>query len=54
MGMDLSSLENALFQIDQILERSQDESFMSAQDNITRKAIRAGVIQHFEIIYELC
>ena len=54
MTLDLSSLENALTQLEQVLARARDEAFMSAQDDITRNAIRAGVIQHFEIVYELC
>ena len=54
MTLDLSSLENALTQLEQVVARSQDERFMSAQDEITRNAMRAGVIQHFEIAYELC
>lgn len=53
MKLDLSTLENALLQLEQVNLRSQDQAFMAAQDDITRNAIRAGVIQHFEIVYEL-
>lgn len=54
MPLDLTSLENALQQLEQVTQRAHDEAFMSAQDDVTRNAIRAGVIQHFEIVYELC
>ena len=33
--------------------KSEDARFMAAQDEITREAIRSGVIQHFEFTYEL-
>ena len=54
MGLDLSSFENAQLQLENVAERARDEVFMAAQDDITRNAIRSGVIQHFEIVYELC
>jgi len=54
MTLDLSNFEKALLQLEQVAERSRDQVFMAAQDDITRNAIRAGVIQHFEIVYELC
>jgi nucleotidyltransferase substrate binding protein (TIGR01987 family) len=53
MSLDLSSLEAALSQLERVTQRAQDVPFMEAQDEITRVAIRAGVIQHFEIVYEL-
>jgi nucleotidyltransferase substrate binding protein (TIGR01987 family) len=52
--LDISSLEVALKQLEQVLERTEDPTFFPAQDDITRNVIRAGVIQHFEIVYELC
>lgn len=54
MNLDLSKMENALLQLEQVSARSRDQSFMSQQDDITRNAIRAGAIQHFEIVYEMC
>lgn len=54
MRLDLSSFENAQQQFEKVAERARDEVFMAAQDDITRNAIKAGVIQHFEIVYELC
>jgi len=54
LTLDLSNLEKALLQLEQVAERSWDQAFMAAQDDITRNAIRAGVIQHFKIVYDLC
>lgn len=54
MTLDLSSLEKAIIRMEQIVERSKNEDFMKTQDEITQHAIRAGVIQHFEVTYELC
>ncbi len=54
MSLDLSSIEKAWLQLDAVAERSRDKVFMAAQDDITRNAIKSGVIQHFEIVYELC
>ena len=54
MALDLSSLERALTAMEQAIERSEDERLMSGLDEVSRATIRAGVIQHFEITYELC
>lgn len=54
MPLDLGGLQQAVAALGRTLERSKDVAFMSAQDEITRNAIRAGVIQHFEFTYELC
>lgn len=54
MTLDLSSLEKAVIAMKQTLKLSENEDFMTAQDEITQNAIRAGVIQHFEFTYELC
>jgi nucleotidyltransferase substrate binding protein (TIGR01987 family) len=54
VGLDLSNFEKAQLQLESVAERSKDEAFMAAQDEITRNAIRSGAIQHFEIVYELC
>ncbi|RJP26268.1 MAG: nucleotidyltransferase [Candidatus Omnitrophota bacterium] len=54
MPLDLSNLKKAIISLEEIVARSQDKAFMDAQDAITRNAIRAGVIQHFEFAFELC
>ena len=54
VALDLSSLENALQQLEQSLNKIADPNFWPLQDDITRNLIRAGIIQHFEILYELC
>lgn len=54
MNLDLTSMENALVQLEQIAARSRNQAFMSQQDDITCHAIRAGTIQHFEVVYEMC
>ena len=53
MPLELSSLETAVVQLERISERATDKPFMDAQDEVTRQAIQAGAIQHFEIVYEL-
>lgn len=52
--MELDTLKQAISALERTLERTEDESFMALQDDITRNAIRAGVIQHFEFTYEMC
>lgn len=52
--LNLSVLENAIDSMQKIVDRSNDIEFMSKQDFITINAIQSGVIQHFEIVYELC
>lgn len=54
MALDLGSLQQALDMMKQVHARAEDVDFMRQQDDITRLAIHAGVIQHFEIAYELC
>lgn len=54
MSLDLTSLELALAQLKQLVARTEDVEWMAAQDAITCNAMRAGVIQHFEIVFELC
>ncbi len=41
MPLDLTSLAEALRQLEQVTQRAEDEEFMAAQDDITRQAMRA-------------
>ena len=54
MALELSSLQKAVSALAGVLAKSDDTEFMSQLDEVTRNAIRAGVIQHFEFTYELC
>ena len=54
MALELSSLQKAVSALAGVLAKSDDRDFMSHQDEVTRNAIRAGAIQHFEFTYELC
>jgi len=53
MTLNLDSFRSAVAALRAVQDRSQDASFMAAQDDITRNAIRSGVIQHFAFTYEL-
>jgi len=52
MNLDLHSLRKAVTAMQQILERSEDSTLMAGLDEITRKAIRSGAIQHFECTFD--
>lgn len=54
MTLDLGSLKKAVHALDETLKRSNNEALMSTLDDVTRMAVRAGAIQHFEFTYELC
>ncbi len=54
MALDLENLKKAVVSLQQVVERSQDNAFMEGLDDVAQNAIRAGVIQHFELTFELC
>jgi nucleotidyltransferase substrate binding protein (TIGR01987 family) len=54
VALELSSLQIAVAALAAVLARSDDADLMSHLDDVTRNAIRAGVIQHFEFTSELC
>jgi nucleotidyltransferase substrate binding protein (TIGR01987 family) len=53
MPLVLDSLRNAVAALRAVQAKAEDSAFMAAQDEVTREAIRSGVIQHFEFTYEL-
>ena len=52
--LDLSTLEQALNQFELVLARANDPLVISKQDQVDQWITKAGIIQHFEIVYELC
>ena len=54
MPLVLDALSNAIVALLAVQARSEDQQLMAALDEVTRQAIRSGVIQHFEFTYELC
>lgn len=53
MALDLTSLADAIQQLEQVVARTNDAAYMSQQDEISMNLIRSGVIQHFEVAFEL-
>lgn len=54
MSLDLTSLRKGVHALGQVLERCEDDALVSGLDPVTRNALRAGAIQHFEFTFELC
>lgn len=52
--LDLSSIQLAVVTMDRVIEKTLDDQMMREQDDLLRKMIIAGAIQHFEFTYELC
>lgn len=51
MTLDLTSLEKSIHAFQAIYARAEDKPFMDMQDEITRNAMRSGVIQQqYEIV----
>jgi nucleotidyltransferase substrate binding protein (TIGR01987 family) len=54
MPLDLSSLRKAVDAFEKTLNVADDKKFMNALTDDQRETIRAGVIQNFEVAYEMC
>lgn len=54
MSLDLSSLTQAIDALENSVALATSTVRMAPLDDITKATIRAGVIQHFELTYELC
>jgi nucleotidyltransferase substrate binding protein (TIGR01987 family) len=52
--LELDSLKKAVAALNGVWAKSNDAELMGGLDEITQNAIRSGVIQHFELTYELC
>ena len=54
MTLDLSSLRKAVDAFEKTLNVADDQTFMTGLTEDQKEAIRAGVIQNFEVAYEMC
>ena len=54
MPLDLSSLGKSIKALSDLLAVSEDDQRKGQLSEVERTGIRAGVIQHFEVTYELC
>jgi nucleotidyltransferase substrate binding protein (TIGR01987 family) len=54
MPLDLSSLRKAVDAFEKTLNVADDQTFMAGLTEDQKEAIRAGVIQNFEVAYEMC
>jgi nucleotidyltransferase substrate binding protein (TIGR01987 family) len=54
MKLDLSSLRKAVESLERAISVTDDNHFISGLSDDAKDAIRAGVIQNFEVAYEFC
>jgi nucleotidyltransferase substrate binding protein (TIGR01987 family) len=54
MALELESLIKSVQSLGDLLAKTEDGEFLKPLDTVTRKGLRAGVIQNFEFTYELC
>ena len=54
MPLVLEGLQKAVAALEEVLAVGYDQPFMQSLNAPAQRAIRAGVIQHFEFTYELC
>ncbi len=54
MSLDLSSIQKAVSSLEEALSLVANDNYLDNLSDIERNVVRAGIIQHFEITYELC
>ena len=54
MPLELDPLRSSFQALADLLQASENDERMGRLDEVERNGIRAGVIQNFEITYELC
>ncbi len=54
MPLVLESLRDAVAALERVVAVSDDTDFMDSVSEPVRDAVRSGVIQNFEVAYELC
>ena len=54
MALRLESLRKSLHALSEVADVGGNDERMGQLSDVERVAIRAGVVQHFEITYELC
>jgi len=54
MLLELNSLRNAVAALNAVLTTIDDVKMMRGLNDIARRAMESGAIQHFEFTYELC
>jgi nucleotidyltransferase substrate binding protein (TIGR01987 family) len=54
MKLDLSSLRKAVESLERAVSVADNNDFISGLSDDAKDAIRAGVIQNFEVAYEFC
>lgn len=54
MKLDLTSLRKAVESLERAVSVVNDETFFAGLSDEARETIKSGVIQNFEVAYELC
>ncbi len=54
MPLDLSGLRQAVTSLSQAVATAENQEFMNSLDEEKKNVFRAGVIQNFELSFELC
>lgn len=54
MPLELDSLRNSIKALTDLLAVSESDARMGQLSDVERNGIRSGVIQNFEVTYELC